>query len=101
MPVISMSIKHGRNLEEARAGLANVVQQVQANLGMLLQRTDWQPSREQVKLVGTGFEIDLRVDATDLHVSGEIPLLSRLLGDRVLTGIKTIVQNTFQKRLGP
>jgi len=99
MPVIALSLKHGQTPEEARAGLANAVSKIQGSFGALVQRTEWQTGGERVKLVGTGFEIEMHVDATDIHITGEIPLLAKLLGDKLLTNVKTIVQDTFQKRL--
>lgn len=41
----------------------------------------------------------MEVDAQEVHVSGDLPLLGGLLGAPVVTGLKQIVQQTFQKQL--
>ena len=101
MPLIAVAMKHGRTLDEARRGLERVIVQLQTSFGPLVQQVQWQPGRERVKVSGTGFTIEMHVDESDLHLAGDIPLLSQLLGDRVLSGIKSIVQDTFKKPLLP
>jgi hypothetical protein len=40
------------------------------------------------------------VDAQEVHVSGDMPLLGRLLSGPLTTGLKQIVQQTFQIKSG-
>ena len=47
--------------------------------------------------LGTGFLVDMRIDAEHVHVSGDIPVLGALLGKTVENGVKQIVQQTFGK----
>jgi hypothetical protein len=40
------------------------------------------------------------VDAQEVHVSGDMPLLGRLLSGPLTAGLKQIVQQTFQIKSG-
>jgi uncharacterized protein YlxP (DUF503 family) len=95
MALINLSVKHGKSLEEARALLQSAVNEIQARFGPLVQRTDWAPDRSSVKMVGVGFEAELRVDAQEVHLSGDLPFLGNLLGG----GLKGILERTFHKQL--
>src|SRR5579872_4504420 len=99
MALLSLSVKHGRTLEEARALLERAVQEVCSKFGPLVQKVDWAADRQGVKLAGPGFEVEMRVDALEVHVTGDVPFLSNLLGGSLTEGLKGIVQKTFQKRL--
>ncbi len=99
MPDIQLSFKHGRTLDDARAHLAAAVQAVQGQFGLMVQRAEWSPDRNQVFLAGPGFEIQMRVDPTDVHVTGDVPLLGKLLGGPIATGLKGVVRQAFEKQL--
>ena len=99
MPLINLSIKHGRTLEEAQNSLESAVQQVHSQFQALVRRVEWSADRQQVRLEGTGFWVEMRVDAQEVHVCGDIPLLGSLLGSPVTSSLKQIVQQAFQKRL--
>ena len=99
MSMINLSIKHGRTREEARAHLKQTVADVHAKFGTFVQRVEWSTDQEQVKILGKGFNIDMRVDAESVHVAGDIEFLGGLLGNPVVAGLKSLIQNNFQKRL--
>jgi hypothetical protein len=99
MPLISLSMKHGRTLEDARARLEATLADVQSKFGMMVTRTEWSADRNQAKIFGRGFEIELRIDAKDLHVTGDIPLIGKLLGQPFIKSLKGSVERAFQKRL--
>jgi hypothetical protein len=99
MPVIDLTFKHGRTLEDAARGLERAVQQVSGQFGALVRRVEWAPDRHRVKLEGTGFWVEMWVDAQDVHATGDIPMLAGLLGGRLGSGLKQILQQTFQKSL--
>jgi hypothetical protein len=99
MPLINLSMKHGRTLEEARTQLETAVHKVQTQFAALVRRATWSADRNQVRLDGVGFWVEMWVDAEEVHASGDIPLLGRLLGSPVSTGLKQILQQTFQKKL--
>jgi hypothetical protein len=52
-----------------------------------------------VRLEGVGFWAELWVDAVAVHVTGDAPTLGRLLGGRLGSRLKQIVEHTFQKQL--
>ena len=99
MSLINLSIKHGRTLEEAQSNLESAVQQVHSRFQALVRRVEWSADRRRVRLEGTGFWAEMWVDAQEVHVTGDIPLLGGLLGSPVASSLKQIVQQTFQKRL--
>jgi hypothetical protein len=99
MSQIQLSVKHGRTLDEARGRLEVAVQEIQNRFGVMVQRVDWAADRNGVTLSGPGFEVALRVDPVDVHVTGDIPLLGKLIGSSTVASLKSLVQQTFQKRL--
>ena len=99
MPLINLSVKHGRTLEEARSQLETAVQRVHSQFGALIRQVRWSVDRSQVRLDGMEFWVEMWVDAYEVYVSGDLPLLDALLGSPLVAGLKQIVQQTFQKRL--
>jgi hypothetical protein len=99
MPLIQVTVKHGRTLDDARQRLEMAVTEARAKLGALIHTVEWNAPRDSVKLRGPGVEIDMRVDVQELHVSGDVPLLSNLLKGPVVAGIKAVLERAFQRRL--
>jgi Putative polyhydroxyalkanoic acid system protein (PHA_gran_rgn) len=99
MPLINLSVQHGRTLEEARSRLEAAVDKVHSQFRALVRQVTWSADRSWVRLDGMGFWVEMWVDAQQVHVSGDIPLLAGLLGSSVATGLKQILQQTFPKRL--
>jgi hypothetical protein len=97
MSLINLSVKHGRTLDEARARLDVAVAEVSRNFGALVRRVEWAPDRTSVRIDGTGFWLEMRVDAQDVHATGDISVLGALLGSPLASGLKQIVQQSFQK----
>jgi hypothetical protein len=48
---------------------------------------------------GLGFWVEMWVDSQAVHATGDVPILGGLLGSSLGTGLKQIVQQTFQKKL--
>ena len=99
MSLINLTVQHGRTFDDARARLQMTVDEVRQKFGMMIQRVDWAADRNSVKLFGTGFELELRVDAQAIHLTGDIPLIGWLLATPLLQGLKGVLERTFQKRL--
>ncbi|HEX3656969.1 MAG TPA: polyhydroxyalkanoic acid system family protein [Pirellulales bacterium] len=99
MSLIRFSMRHGRTLDEARAQLEATVSQVQTKFAPLIQRVEWNATRDQVMLYAVGGQLDLRVDPQELHLEADIPLVSRLLGQPLIAGLKGLLEQTFQKKL--
>jgi hypothetical protein len=99
MSLINLSVKHGQSLEEAQSRLETAVHRVHNQFRSLVRQVTWSADRHQVRLDGVGFWVELWVDAQEVHVSGDIPLLGGLLGSPMATGLKHILQQTFQKKL--
>jgi hypothetical protein len=99
MPMLNLTVRHGRTLEEASRGLEQAVQRIAGQFGPLVRRVDWAPDRRRVKLEGAGLWVEMWVDAQDVHATGDIPMLAGLLGGRLGSGLKQIVEQTFQKKL--
>jgi len=99
MPLITLSVQHGQTVDEARRRLETAVHEITSRFGTLVRRVAWSTDRSQVRLEGSGFWIELRVDGQAVHVSADLPVLGRLLGGSVTTRLKEIVQRTFQRKL--
>jgi len=99
MPLLNLTIQHGRTLEDARRGLETAVHRVSEQFSTLVRRTESTPDRQRVKLDGVGFRLEMWVDAQAVHAMGDIPILGGLLGGGIVEGLKQIVQQTFQKKL--
>ncbi len=97
MSMFQVSVRHGRAQDDARARLETAVNEVQARFGPMVQRVDWSADRNDVKISGAGFVVEMRVDSQEVHVSGDILLLGALLGRPLESGIKQIVHQTFEK----
>lgn len=99
MPLMTLSVQHRHTVDEARRRLETAVHEITSRFGTLVRRVEWSPDRSQVRLEGSGFCIEMRVDVQALHVSADIPVLGRLLGGSVTTRLKEIIQRTFQQKL--
>ena len=99
MPVIDLTVRHGRTLDDARRGLELAVQRISDQFGALVRRVEWAPDRHRVKLDGAGFWVEMWVDARDVHATGDIPILAGLFGGRLGSGLKQILEQAFQKKL--
>jgi len=99
MPLMTFSVQHGHTVDEARRRLATAVHEITNRFGTLIRRVEWSTDRSQVRLEGTGFWIELRVDVQAEHVSADIPVLGRLLGSSVTTRLQEILRRTFQPKL--
>jgi hypothetical protein len=101
MPLIDLTLRHGQTLEEARRRLEIAVNEVNTRFASMIRRTDWAVDHSRVKVEGAGFWLEMSVDAQSLHATGDIPILGRLLGSQFVSGLKQIVERTFQKKLPP
>ena len=99
MPLMTLSVQHGHTVDEARRRLESAVHEITSRFGTLVRRVEWSTDRNQVRLEGTGFWIELRVDVQAVHVSADIPMLGRLLGGSLTTRLQEIIQRTFQPKL--
>lgn len=99
MPLIKLTIQHGRTEEEARRRLETAVHEISAKFGAMLRRVEWAADRNWVKLEGVGFWLQLGVDAQAVHATGDIPIVGRLLGGPLASRLKEIIERTFQKQL--
>jgi hypothetical protein len=82
MPVIDLTVRHRRTRDDARRGLELAVQRISDQFGALVRRVEWAPDRHRVKLDGA-----------------DIPILAGLFGGRLGSGLKQILEQTFQKKL--
>ena len=101
MPLIDLTLQHGQTLDEARRRLESTVGEATRRFGAMIQRVEWSPDRDRVKLEGVGFWVEMSVDARALRAIGDIPVLGRLLGGQFVSGLKQILQQTFRKPLPP
>jgi hypothetical protein len=99
MPLIDLTVPHGRTMEEARQRLETAVHQVSAHFSAVIRRVEWAPDRNRVKLEGVGIRVEMWVDAQDVHATGDIPIVGALVGGPLASRLKQIIRQTFQKSL--
>ena len=99
MPLIDLTVAHGQTLDAARQRLDRAVQQVSTQFGAVIRRVEWTADRTRVTLEGVGVHVEMWVDDRHVHALGDLPALGALLGGPLASGLKQIVQQTFQKRL--
>jgi len=99
MPLIHLSVQHGHTFDEAKRRLETAVHEIQSRFGALVQQAEWSTDRSQVRLEGSGFWVEMQVDAQAVHVSVDIPVLGGLLGGSITTRLQEIVQGAFQFKL--
>jgi hypothetical protein len=99
MPLINLTLEHGRTLEEARRHLETAVHQVSAQFGSVVRRVEWEADRSRVKLEGIGFWLEMWVDGQAVHATGDVPILGGLLGSSLSSGLKQLLQVAFRKKL--
>lgn len=92
MPLIEFKINHNRTHDDAKARLGMAVDEVRQQYGLLIQGIEWSPGHDVVKITATGAVAEMRVDAEQIHAAIDIPVLGGLLGGRLATGLKRIVQ---------
>lgn len=98
MPLFHVSVRHGHTPEEARARLAAAVDQVKARFGPMVRKVEWSADRASVTVAGSAVVLDLRVDADEVHVSGDIPAIGAIFGRPIEEGVRQIVHQAFSKR---
>ena len=101
MPLIDLTLEHGQSLSEARRRLEVSVNEAQQHFGTMIQRVDWDADGNRVRLTGVGFWLEMSVDAVRLRATGDIPVVGRLLGAPLTSGLKQILERTFRKPLPP
>ncbi len=99
MSLMRFSVQHHRTQEEARGQLERAVNEISSQFGALVQRIEWSADRNAVKLGAPGVEVDLWVDLQEVHATADVPLLSRFLAGPMVSGLKGILQDQFQKQL--
>ena len=99
MPMFNMSVKHNRTLDEARTVVERSVGEARNQLGPMVQRVEWSADRNRVKMLGTGFVVEIWADPQDIHVEGDLPLLNNLLGGPLGAGLKKVLQQTVERQL--
>lgn len=97
MSLINFSVKHARTADEAKARLADAVEELKRKYGPLIQRVEWSPDRERVTVAVTGATAELRVDDENVHAAVDVPVLGGLLGSKMAGTIKEVVQRQLGK----
>ena len=99
MPALNLSVEHGTTLEDAKKHLRTVVSQVQSRFSSFVEQVVWSADATAVKLTGPKVSVDMRVDARQVHVTGDVSGIGGMIGSMLGPGLKGMIQNAFQKRL--
>jgi len=99
MSLMKFSVKHERSLDEAKEVLQQTVDDVNRHFGMLINKVEWNDERTDVMIDAKGADIHVWIDALEVHLTCDVPLLGKLLGGPVVETLKGLVQDRFQKKL--
>jgi hypothetical protein len=99
MSLMKFSVKHERTLEDAKQILQSTVDDVSKHFGMLINKVEWNDLRTDVQIDAKGAMVHTWVDAQEVHLTCDVPLLSKLLGGPVVEKLKGLVEDRFQKKL--
>jgi len=99
VPLINLTLRHGRTLDDAKRRLELAVERISGQSGALVKRIEWSEHRERVKLHGVGFWAELWVDAISVYATGDIPVLGSLLGSRFGSALRDVLEQAFPKKL--
>jgi Putative polyhydroxyalkanoic acid system protein (PHA_gran_rgn) len=97
--MISLTVQHGRSLEEARRRLETAVHELSNQFATMVRRVEWSADHNRVRLEGPGAWVEIWVDALEVHARGDVSILGGMLTGPLASGLKQIVQRTFQKQL--
>ena len=97
MPLIEVTVQHGRTVDEARRRLETAVDEISRRFGAVVRRVDWAQDRNRVMLTGVGFWVEMQLDDRAVHVKADVAGLGSLLGAPLASGLKQIVEQTFRK----
>jgi hypothetical protein len=109
MSDINFKFKHGRSIEDASAKLHFAVDELQQRLGGVIQKAEWSENNTHVHLTAENFNADVWVDPTEVHATGDVPVLSGVLGklSGLLGGsggigeqLKELMHRTFEHKEG-
>jgi hypothetical protein len=79
MARVNLAIEHGQTLEAARAKFEQTIATVQTRFGKWVHNIKWSEDRSSVQLAGTGFEVDLTYDDTNVYIRGKVPIAFKLM----------------------
>lgn len=99
MSLMKFSVKHDKTQEEARQVLQQTVDDVNRHFGLLINKVEWNADRTDVMIDAKGADIHVWIDALEVHLTCDVPLLGKLLGGPVVEKLKGLVQDRFQKKL--
>ena len=99
MSQMKFSVKHERGLDEAKQILAQTVDDVTKHFAMLVNKVEWNDAKTDVTIDAKGADVRVWVDAVDVHLTCDVPLLSKLMGGPLIEQLKGLVEDRFQKKL--
>ena len=99
MSQMKFAVKHERGLEEAKQVLHQTVDDVSRHFAMLINRVQWNDTKTDVSIEAKGATVRAWVDAAEVHLTCDVPLLSKLLGGPLVEKLKGLVEDRFQKKL--
>lgn len=99
MSQLKFAVKHDRTLEEARSVLQSTVADAQSKFGFAIDKVEWNQDRSDVQIAAKGAAIHAWVDASEVHLTCDLPALARLLASPVIQKVKGLVETRFQKKL--
>jgi hypothetical protein len=97
MAQIQRSIPHGQSWEAARVNFVRGIDRAIAEHGKHFNPAEWNADKTAVRLTGTGFALNLNVDPTSVHVTGNIPFFLKFLEGPVLKSVEDFIRTSAEQ----
>jgi hypothetical protein len=79
MAKLNIAIDHGQTPAVARVNFERAITAAVERFGKWIQRADWSPNRDSVKMAGPGFDVELSYDDQKVYARGTVPIAFRLM----------------------
>ena len=88
MSAVNLSFDHGQSWDVAQKNFQHGIEEAVKLHGKHFNSVVWSADRTAVTLSGTGWQLELKVDPTKVHVAGHIPFFLRWLEKPVMQFIE-------------
>ena len=96
MPLIKLSVQHGRSLAEAQSSLEALKSELQKQAGLYLTRSEVSEDRRTLYLAGSGFEARIAVDEREALTEIDLPIIGKLFAAPLIAALQGAVKKKFQ-----
>jgi len=94
MASLDISFRHGQTEERAKANFRKAIDAAGTRYASLIRTVEWSPDRASARLVGQGFDVDVRLTGDSVRATGRVPLFARLMLE---APVRKFLEETFRE----